>query len=812
MDDVAFIDRFLKDPWIIRVREGAAVQVPVPKLAPPPPPPPPPVAVDGDDAAADELVSAQTKRAALQRKAAVASLAAEDFARRFETGTLEDVPKSPADEQSQTNVNVMCRLCFSGENEGSERAKRMLPCRSCGKKYHRGCLKVWSQYRDLFHWSSWTCPSCRICEVCRRTGEPSKFKFCKRCDGAIHCYCMQPPHKNVSSGPYLCPKHTKCHSCGSNVPGNGLSLRWFLGYTCCDACGRLFTKGNYCPVCLKVYRDSEATPMVCCDICQRWVHCECDEISDERYLQFQTDGNLPYTCPTCRGECYQVRDLEDAVQELWRRRDEADRDLIASLRAAAGLPTQEEIFSISPFSDDEDDVPSAINKSDHGRGKLSLKNLADFSPKKTKESTKKSSSKKHVKKKGFQSVLDIKMEANVEDGHNIPSEGLHRSGQDSFSSPVTGSLSPTAKICSTNEQGVLKDQFVDDVTYKNEDRKKTLLQFKTKTYDNAGSEDTGKVAGKTKTMKGTKLVIHLGGRNKTMTNSPRSDSSSYQREQEALTLSGSEAVSQHRVGDSAMDRWDGTSNSDDGYRGDGPHEIKGLKLKERNIIKLGKSKSQAPVINPKFDRGNGLSTPESTHSLSLRRSNEADAVAVGLQNNLKGEKVSLRKHSDSRPDISGESNKSYKQEPPASDSLIKDSRPLLRLKFKTPYLGSWPLQGEEERGSIKGQRSKRKRPSPFVEKSKKMEHEDDLESQEDNLMNEMMDANWVLKKLGRDAIGKRVEVHQPSDNSWHKGVVGDVIEGTSMLSIDLDDGRTRRLELGKQGIRFVPQIEKRLKS
>jgi hypothetical protein len=25
-----------------------------------------------------------------------------------------------------------------------------------------------------------------------------------------------------------------------------------LGYTCCDACGRLFVKGNYCPVCLKV--------------------------------------------------------------------------------------------------------------------------------------------------------------------------------------------------------------------------------------------------------------------------------------------------------------------------------------------------------------------------------------------------------------------------------------------------------------------------------------------------------------------------------------------------------------------------------
>ncbi|KAL6981437.1 hypothetical protein U1Q18_023067 [Sarracenia purpurea var. burkii] len=53
----------------------------------------------------------------------------------------------------------------------------------------------------------------------------------------------------------------------------------------------------------------------------------------------------------------QVRDLEDAVQELWRRRDQADCDLIASLRAATGLPTQEEIFSISPYSDDEESGP-----------------------------------------------------------------------------------------------------------------------------------------------------------------------------------------------------------------------------------------------------------------------------------------------------------------------------------------------------------------------------------------------------------------------------------------------------------------------
>lgn len=48
--------------------------------------------------------------------------------------------------------------------------------------------------------------------------------------------------------------------------------------------------------------------------------------------------------------------------------------------------------------------------------------------------------------------------------------------------------------------------------------------------------------------------------------------------------------------------------------------------------------------------------------------------------------------------------------------------------------------------------------------------------------------------------------------SRHKGVVSDVIDGTAMLSVDLDDGRAKTVELGKQGIRFVPQKQKRLKS
>ncbi|XP_023752591.1 uncharacterized protein LOC111900919 [Lactuca sativa] len=701
LEAAARVDAIFKNPSLI-YGKPKSVQVLVPKVvvaSPPPPPLPPPIQaivtpnasaiVDGGGVgdAAEELLSAQTKRAAMQKKAAAASVAAEDFARRFESGDMaEGVAKDlAADEQGLSNAKVMCRLCFSGENEGSERARKMLPCKTCNKKYHRSCVKSWAQNRDLFHWSSWACPSCRTCEVCRRTGDPNKLMFCKRCDGAHHCYCQQPPHKNVSSGPYLCPKHTKCHSCASTVPGNGLSVRWFLGYTCCDACGRLFVKGNYCPVCLKVYRDSESTPMVCCDICQRWVHCHCDGISDEKYLQFQVDNNLQYRCATCRGECYQVRDLEDAVQELWRRRDKADRELTASLRAAAGLPTQEEIFSIQPYSDDEDNKPSS--KNEFGRSlKFSLKGVVDKSPKKNKESLKKSGNKKSVKKKGL---------------HGPVIEGHSDAQSTGFITSDNNKDDEFDGVCSINHTGVKSERNVNRVDTMNEN---------------------GKLSNNTK---GPKLVIHLGSRNKSISNSPRSDASNLHKDQELLTSNG---VSDHHHHHHHHD------------------QTKGLKLrgKEGNTIKIRK-------LNPE--------------------------VSVGGKKNTERGRA------------------------PHTSEL----KPLLRLKFKNPYSEnqtSWGASGEDDKSCVKGQRSKRKRPSSY---GKEDEDEDDMMMDDD-----IMDANWIIQKLGKDAIGKKVEVHQPLNNTWHKGVVIEVFEGTSVVSVTLDEGKKMsNVDLEKQGIRFVSQKQRR---
>lgn len=210
-------------------------------------------------------------------------------------------------------------------------------------------------------------------------------------------------------------------------------------------------------------------------------------------------------------------------------------------------------------------------------------------------------------------------------------------------------------------------------------------------------------------------------------------------------------------------------------RNDNSGQSKGLKVtgREGNFIKLGKIRSGSSDSNPKSVQGrstDACETAMSEHTQTLLgRSIEGSAAAVGPVRDvtvLRSDKVYSSKKSQSRTDLLVENNDDNGQIP-VSHSLPKDSKPMLKFKFKKPSVENQnsPLQ-EEEKSSIKGQRSKRKRPSPLADKISFKEEDDVAPSQQDNLMDEIMDANWILKKLGKDAIGKRVEVQQPSDNSW----------------------------------------------
>ncbi|KAJ0982666.1 hypothetical protein J5N97_010921 [Dioscorea zingiberensis] len=816
LEEVARVEEFLKDPWVVRAgggggdgREVGTVQVLVPKVVVTPPLPAPVAVEDGGDDGGAGAASVVARRAAMQRQAVAASMAAEDYVRRLEAGGAADAPGETVsnvdrEDQGALTPKIMCRICFSGEDAGTEKATKMLSCKTCDKKYHRSCLKIWAEYRDLFHWSSWACPSCRTCEVCRRGGDPTKLMYCKRCDGAYHCYCQQPPHKNVSHGPYLCPKHTKCHSCGSTVSGNGLSTRWFLGYTCCDACGRLFVKGNYCPVCLKVYRDSESTPMVCCDVCQQWVHCVCDGISDEKYQQFQADGNLYYKCAACRGDCYQVKDIDDAVRELWRRRDKADRDLIANLRAAVGLPSQEEIFALSPFSDDEETSP-AVLKNDHGRSlKFSVKGLGDKTTKNSKEygktSFKNSTLNKKHPKKGIQLQAVGKPEVPYQNVDNRNATSSHESSfrdqtiddtnsyggkTDILSSPLTIASGNSRMKSYDDHVGRDKNSFTKEAVINTSDKVPKVHIKGSKSQILHMKESIGKNATKSEPVKGTKLVIHLGGKHRNAACSPVSEHVSCQKEQDSFASNGAR-----------LDNASPVRSSKHEDRGNNVKLAKVLDAHWKGRVNKGEdyetntaSKRSLTTAARTADIGYAVDTVDEA---TLRNDEQGKHAAEGPLNSLSGNR-----------DVAELSN--------ASNSS-NDPKPLLKLKFKNPYFeqrSSWVSQGAEEKSSVKGQRSKRKRAS--AEKISTLEDDSSAHRQLENSMDEVVDAK-ILQKLGKDAIGKRVEIHQSTDNSWHKGIVSNVIRGTSSISVDLDDGRTKTLELGKQGVRFVSEKQKRTRA
>ncbi|CAN7118540.1 unnamed protein product [Brassica rapa subsp. narinosa] len=615
LNDIHSLQNFLPDPWDAGgVFKDGTVQIHVPRDV---------VAV-GEDSEVKVEASTQGKRnVVLLKKKKVA----EDSTANLDSDdVMVPVTEIIGEDHDHHSASITCHMCYMVEVGKSERAK-MLSCKCCGKKYHRNCLKYWAQHRDLFNWSSWACPSCRTCEGCGTSGDPKKLMFCKRCDDAYHCDCQQPRHKTVASGPYLCHKHTKCYSCGSKVPGNGQSLRWFLGHTCCDACGRLFVKGNYCPVCLKVYRDSEATPMVCCDFCQRWVHCTCDGISDERYMQFQVDGHLQYKCSTCRGESYQIKDLEDAAQEIWKRKDNDEKELIASLRASA------------------------------------------------------------LRKTGGASLI--------------------------------------------NQTGSVERKVAEKVMVSGEEEKPLrVVRIKSSRHQDSDNE---KHSTEPNPVKAKKLVIKsIDPRKAEVTNPMSCD------------------VSKH-------------ASKSNGKHGKLESEET---ASEQQRSLLGKCNDEKRVSQ-----------------------DEVDTCKV-------------------RGDINGGQ----------QGELQRDSRPLLKLKIKKHNPESQeqreaPRIVYERSKSRKGHRSKRKRGSPPTdEKSGFNEDEDVSLSREESLL----DASWILKKLGEDAKGKKVQIHDDSDDSWYKGVVsevaGDGDGGASKLTVRLENGEVKTVELGKQGVRFIPQEQKRTRT
>eukprot|EP00897_Mesotaenium_endlicherianum_P008814 jgi/Mesen1/7961/ME000422S07121 len=184
------------------------------------------------------------------------------------------------------------------------------------------------------------------CEWCLRREleggrRVSRMLPCQRCHRSFHRACIKAwgSHRDKFDwSNWVCGACRPCEICRRTGDASKVM--------CCKKCDKAYH--TYC-----VYRDTEKAPMVCCD-------------ADETYQRYQSDENLPYKCPPCRGQGHQVSGPEDAVGELWRRKEAKDLEKLTAARVAAGLPAEAtpEPARAPPPSDDEtddEDVPLAVH-------------------------------------------------------------------------------------------------------------------------------------------------------------------------------------------------------------------------------------------------------------------------------------------------------------------------------------------------------------------------------------------------------------------------------------------------------------------
>eukprot|EP00048_Salpingoeca_helianthica_P018982 m.243782 g.243782 ORF g.243782 m.243782 type:complete len:702 (-) comp28528_c0_seq1:178-2283(-) len=272
-----------------------------------PPPPPalsrnPAARPNGDEppgkaaaaAAAAAVVSDETK--ALQKHV---QLRIQERQRGVKS--LVVMPRAPS--------NAECAMCHVVGRKGRE---ELVTCVKCHNTSHPSCLELSPDLVAVIKTYDWECMECKTCTVCRDPYDEEHLMFCDECDRGYHTYCVQ--LQSIPRGRWVCKSCGQCASCGSTTPG-GEGARWRHEYTkpsdssdrrflctLCVSCSMLFRAGNFCPFCLIVYRSNDTDlPMICCDTCDRWVHCDCDHISQAAYKKLSASG-AKYTCSLCRGE------------------------------------------------------------------------------------------------------------------------------------------------------------------------------------------------------------------------------------------------------------------------------------------------------------------------------------------------------------------------------------------------------------------------------------------------------------------------------------------------------------------------------
>ncbi|XP_070548619.1 histone-lysine N-methyltransferase 2A-like isoform X1 [Ptychodera flava] len=194
-------------------------------------------------------------------------------------------------------TRTVCFLCAStGKHE-------LVYCNVCCEPFHEFCLEDDEKPLEG-HADTWCCRRCKFCQVC---GRQQNLLQCDKCHNTYHAECLGPnyPTKPTKRKKvWICTKCVRCKSCGATTPGQSFNAQWSHDFSLCQDCGKLFDKGNYCPLCQQCYTDDDyESKMMQCASCESWVHSKCEGLTDEMYqIMCELPEDIHYTCSKCKPE------------------------------------------------------------------------------------------------------------------------------------------------------------------------------------------------------------------------------------------------------------------------------------------------------------------------------------------------------------------------------------------------------------------------------------------------------------------------------------------------------------------------------
>lgn len=209
-----------------------------------------------------------------------------------------DANNKTDDEPGVENRLVLCSakdkfvltqdICVMCGAIGTDQEGCLISCLQCGQCYHPYCVTV--KVTKVILQRGWRCLDCTVCEGCGQKHDESRLILCDDCDISYHIYCIDPPLDIVPHGTWKCKWCAVCQKCGTNSPGTNCT--WQNGFTECGPCA----SQSQCASCLEGYADSEL--IIQCSYCDRWSHCNCDDIHTEEEAERCIDEG--YKCLLCR--------------------------------------------------------------------------------------------------------------------------------------------------------------------------------------------------------------------------------------------------------------------------------------------------------------------------------------------------------------------------------------------------------------------------------------------------------------------------------------------------------------------------------